>query len=86
MDKLSIIDDQSDIRKLLEEIYGSTGLTGFIPSLPTSSPHSQDPLHCADCTSIKQTENYAADLAELFDRCRELEQKRSMNDGQAVNC
>ena len=68
-----------------EEIHGATELTGFILSLPTSSPQSQDSLRCADCSLIKQIENYAADLAELMDRCRELEQARSTNDGQVVN-
>ncbi|MEI7612575.1 MAG: hypothetical protein WCK63_06680 [Betaproteobacteria bacterium] len=68
-----------------EDDVGSDELTGFVLSLPTSSPQTQDPLRCSDCSLIKQIENYAVDLAELIDRCRELEQTRSTDDGQVVN-
>jgi hypothetical protein len=68
-----------------ETSSGADELTGFVLSLPTSSPQTQDALQCTDCSLTRQIEHYAADLAELIDHCRELEQTRSMNDGQTVN-
>jgi hypothetical protein len=60
-------------------------LSAFVLSLPTSSPQTQDGLQGMDCSLTRQIEHYAADLAELIDHCRELEQARSMNDGQTVD-
>jgi hypothetical protein len=68
------------------EVYDSYELTGFVLSIPTSSPQVEESFRCSDCSLIKQIENYANDLAELMDRCQELEETRRAQDGQAANC
>jgi len=68
------------------EIDDASELTGFILSIPTSSPQVEESFHCSDCSLIKQIENYANDLAELMDRCQELEEARGAKDGKAANC
>ncbi|MBV5337538.1 MAG: sensor histidine kinase, partial [Deltaproteobacteria bacterium] len=74
------------LRLDLNEIDGGASeLTGFILSIPTSSPQVVESFNCSDCSLIKQIENYANDLAELIDHCHELEETRSTNNGQVVN-
>jgi len=64
------------LRLEFEEEGAQAVLTGFTLSLPTSVQGRAEFHQCADCPMSEQIEFYAADLAELMDRCERLEQER----------
>lgn len=64
------------LRLEIEEEGARQVLTGFTLSMPTSVQGKAQIRQCADCPMTEQIECYAADLAELMDRCEHLEQER----------
>lgn len=71
----------------LESEAGRKGqeLMHFTISLPTcKQAEAPNERQCTDCPLTAQIERYATDLAELIDRCHELEKER-IPDGQAAD-
>lgn len=64
------------LRLEIEDEGSGEVLTGFTLSMPTSVQGKAEIRQCADCPLTEQIECYAADLAELMDRCDQLEQER----------
>lgn len=67
-----------------EDDDDKTALSGFTLSLPTSAETVLPARSCDECPVVDQIERYAADLAELIDRCERLEEERKVN-GKATD-
>lgn len=72
------------VRLDCEEEFGKTALTGFTLSLPTSADAHPETRRCEECPLVEQIERYASDLAELLDRCQQLEEERNAH-GKATD-